>query len=484
MLAQFTPKLALMPPRLDTLRVKLFVAIAGANLVLVMAAYLIYGWSFDQGLVEYLNKSETARLDPLVTRLAEDYRRNDGWEWLTRERRTWPELVGEVLGAGQAARRGNDADRRFEGPALPLTIDPRLLVLDADGDVLVGFRERVDQAERKPIVVDGHTVGYLAFVPRLQMVESLERLFSAQQNRRFGAIAIGLLAAVLVNAALISSWLARRLRALSQGAAALARGDYAARLDVHGADELAQLAKDFNLLAAALEAAQQARRQWIADIAHELRTPLASLRAEIEALEDGVRPMSPGSLASLSQEVAQLTRLVEDLRLLSLSDLGALTYRLQRMSLADAVEDALASQRAAIDAKPLAVTLDLDAGTHISADPDRLSQVFANLLQNTLQYTDAPARLAVRVETVNDRARLTWCDSPPGVAEADLPRLTERLFRVDGSRARSSGGTGLGLAIVKAIVEAHHGSIVAAASPLGGLQWTLEWPLAGNARHG
>ena len=194
-----------MPPRFDTLRVKLFLAIAGANLVLVMAAYLIYGWSFDQGLVEYLNKSEMARLDPLVTRLAEGYRQNRDWEWLTRERRTWPELVRDELGGGQAQRRGDGADRRgFDGTSLPLTIDPRLLVLDADGNVLVGFRERASQAERKPVVVEGRTVGYLAFVPRLQMVESLERVFSAQQNRRFGAIAIGMLAAVLVNAALIS----------------------------------------------------------------------------------------------------------------------------------------------------------------------------------------------------------------------------------------------------------------------------------------
>jgi two-component system, OmpR family, sensor histidine kinase BaeS len=467
--------------RLDTLRVKLFLAIAGANVVLVMAAYLIYSWSFDQGLVEYLKEIETARLDPVVTRLAAGYRQNGGWAWLTADRNTWPDIVREEI-PGPLPRRGDDRSRlNFGGP---VTIDPRLLVLDADGSVLIGLADRVGQAERKPVRVDGRTVGFLAYVPRLQMVTSLERLFSAQQSRRFGAIAIGMIAAVLANAALISQWLARRLRAVSQGAAALARGDYATRLAVHGDDELERLAGDFNRLAAALEAAQRSRRQWIADIAHELRTPLAALRAGIEVLEDGVRPMTAQSVGSLAQEVDQLTRLVEDLRLLSLSDLGALTYRRASVAISGIIEESLASQHGAIAGKPLEVTLQLDRAVCIDGDEERLVQVFANLLQNTLRYTDAPARLEVQVSATDGGARVTWSDSGPGVSAADLPRLTDRLFRVDGSRSRSSGGSGLGLAIVKAIVEAHEGRLVASPSPLGGLQWTLDWPRAAGTIDG
>ncbi len=191
--------------------------------------------------------------------------------------------------------------------------------------------------------------------------------------------------------------------------------------------------------------------------------------------------MTLASVGSLAQEVAQLARLVEDLRLLSLSDLGALTYRRARLALAEVIQESLQSQRSAIEAKPLQIALHLDASVHIDADPERLSQVFANLLQNTLRYTDAPARLDVRLASLDGRARVTWSDSSPGVAAADLPRLTDRLFRVDGSRSRSGGGTGLGLAIVKAIVEAHEGTLAAAASPLGGLQWTIEWALAEKA---
>ena len=146
------------------------------------------------------------------------------------------------------------------------------MLLDADGTVLIGSAERAGEAVRKPIVTDNRTVGFLAYVPRLQVVESLERIFAAEQNRRFGAIAVGLLAAVLANAALIAHWLSRRLRALSAGATALAQGRYATRLDVHGDDELARLAGDFNHLAGALESAEQARQRWIAASLTTLRT--------------------------------------------------------------------------------------------------------------------------------------------------------------------------------------------------------------------
>src|SRR5690606_35671757 len=179
-------------------------------------------------------------------------------------------------------------------------------------------------------------------------------------------------AAVLLNAALIANWLARRLSALGQGATALARGDYSTRIPARGYDELARLAGDFNHLAEALEAAQRGRQQWIADIAHELRTPLTTLRAEIEAVQDGVRPLTQSSINSVAQEVGRLTRLVEDLRTLSLSDLGALNYRKAPLNLADSIEDALFTSRAAIEQAGLKVELELDPGILVEADDDRL----------------------------------------------------------------------------------------------------------------
>lgn len=497
--------------RFDTLRVKLFLAIAGANVVLVMTAYLIYGWSFDKGLVEYLNQADEARLQPLIVRLADGHRQHGNWTWITEDRQRWQDLSREVLGTGRLPRRPAEQQPGTAAPQTPgaphadpvpvvpsastpstpvvpkvpptLTIDPRLLLLDPQRNLLMGPEGRAEQAVLKPIEVNNQLVGYLGYVPRLQMVASLERVFLAQQTRTFAAIALGMLAAVLLNAALIARWLSRRLRVLGEGTAMVAQGDYSVRLPARGHDELAQLAESFNHMATSLQAAQQARQRWIADIAHELRTPLATLRAEIEALQDGIRKPDSANLDSLAQEVGRLTRLVEDLRLLSLSDLGALDYRFAAVDLGRFVGHHLSDATGAAG-KPLQVRRELAEGVEIRADGDRLDQVLSNLLQNTQRYSATPATLSVQVRRHDTEAQLTWEDTGPGVPPDALPRLTERLYRVDGSRASASGGSGLGLAIARAIVEGHGGRMQASASALGGLRWDIWLPLHTGAENG
>ncbi|MEO6079709.1 MAG: ATP-binding protein [Steroidobacteraceae bacterium] len=498
--------------RLDNLGVKLFLAIAIANLVLVVAVYLIYSWSFEREFVDYVRKSEEVRLDPMITSLADGYRQHGSWEWLEQDREEWGAMVGQVFGwrarifsrdernqprgeQGQPSQDDRSAPReprnfprdgnfpRQENPVVqPITFDWRLMLMDADSKVVIPVPRSdaamIAQAVKLPIMVDDSTVGYLGYIPRLQQVQTLESYFAKQQSWSYGVIALGMLAAVLLNAALISHWLSRRLRALGHGATALARGDYATRIPARGHDELARLAGDFNHLAQALEAAQRGRQQWIADIAHELRTPLTSLRAEVEAMQDGVRPLTQGSMASVAQEVHQLTRLVEDLRLLSLSDLGALTCRKERADLTEIIEDALAAGHSAIEEKGVQVQTHLDQSIVVNADSDRLAQVFGNLLQNTLRYTESPGRLVIRAVSEGVNARIDWEDSPPGVGDQDLHRLTDRLYRVDESRARMSGGSGLGLAIVKAIIDAHGGRMQASHSSLGGLCWSIWLPLS------
>jgi len=498
--------------RFDTLRVKLFLAIAGANVVLVMSAYLIYSWSFDKGLVEYLNKADENRLQPMIVRLADGYRQHGNWSWITEDRQRWQDLSREVLGTGRMPRRPAEQPA---APALPpgqpaaeapppppppsaqpvpgapnvpnvpppFTIDPRLLLLDPQRNLLAGPEGRTEQAVLKPIQVNDQLVGYLGYVPRLQMVASLERVFLAQQTRTFAAIALGMLAAVLLNAALIARWLSRRLHVLGEGTAAVARGDYSVRLPARGHDELAQLADAFNHMATSLQAAQQARQQWIADIAHELRTPLATLRAEIEALQDGIRQPDSANLDSLAQEVGRLTRLVEDLRLLSLSDLGALDYRFAPLDLGRFVGHHL-SDAAGLPGRRLQVRTELADGVEIRADGDRLDQVLNNLMQNTQRYSAEPATLNVQVRRQDTEAQLTWEDTSPGVPTEALPHLTERLYRVDASRASDSGGSGLGLAIAHAIVVGHGGRMQASASALGGLRWDIWLPLNTEAAHG
>jgi two-component system, OmpR family, sensor histidine kinase BaeS len=455
--------------RFDRLHVKLFLVIAGAIAGLTVVTYLVFTWSFERGFVQYVNRADEARLELMTDRLADVYAREGGFAALAGDTDRWMAMSRDALGLPSSAEPGQRRE-------LPLTIDPRLLLFDADHRRLIGSPDAEARAVLEPIDTNGPVVGYLGYVPRLERLQSLERVYLRRQYQAFAAVAVGMVLAALGLAAGLAYWLTRRVRALVRGTNALIGGDYAARVTPHGHDELARLARDFNTLAATLAAAREARRAWVADIAHELRTPLAVLRGEIESLQDGVRALDQASVASLAHETTRLTRLVEDLHTLSLSDRGALTYHREPVDVADVLEDAVAGWRREAEEHGLSLTLDLEDDAIVLADETRLAQVFANLMQNSLRYTDAPGRIAIGLQRERDRVVIDWQDSAPGVAAEELPRLTERLYRVDASRSRVSGGAGLGLAITRAIVEGHGGRLVTAASPLGGLAIRLELP--------
>ena len=473
--------------RFDKLHVKLFLTIAGAIAALTLAAYYVFSASFERGFIQYLNRADESRLEVMIDRLAEGYSREGGWSWIANDRERWIEMTREVLGLPRSAESAQapDAPTAARRRDTPLTIDPRLMLFDSGRKQLIGRPEAVASAILKPILVGADTVGYLGYVPRPGMIESIERVYLQRQRVAFGSVAAGMLGAALLLGAGLAYWITRRIRLLGRATNALIHGDYNVRVAAPGADELAQLARDFNTLAATLDATRHARRQWIADIAHELRTPLSVLRAEIESLEDGVRPLDQSSVASLAGEAERLSRVVEDLHTLSMSDLGALTYHKEPVELAEVIEDIADAQRRAVEARGLRLETHLDHSVRVLADETRLSQVFANLLQNNLRYTDAPGKVVVTLQHVGDRALVEWADTGPGVDECELPRLTDRLFRVEGSRSRAGGGSGLGLAIAKAIVEGHEGTLSARSSALGGLAIAISLPVhRGSNGHG
>jgi len=227
-----------------------------------------------------------------------------------------------------------------------------------------------------------------------------------------------------------------------------------------------------------LEDNENARQRWIADISHELRTPLAILRGEIEAIIDGVRESNVKSMTSLHQEVIQLTRLVNDLYELSLSDLGALNYKKTELDIVDLVTSSIASFEDSFAQKNIEMQQHLTSqAIMIVGDKERLLQLLTNLLKNTLKYTDPNGILKIDISQNAEQAILNIQDSPPGVSDRDMPKLFDRLFRVESSRNRALGGAGLGMAIVKNIVEAHQGEIEAQNSPLGGLWITIKLPI-------
>lgn len=462
--------------RFDKLHVKLFAAIAGAIAVLTVAAYVVFTASFEHGFIQYLKRADEVRLERMVERLSEGYAREQSWSWLANDRDRWVDLSRDVLGLTRTPADGAADGARPPRRDTPLTIDPRLMLFDAERRQLIGRAELAARAQFKPVVVDAATVGYLGYVSRPEVIESIERVYVQRQRLAFGVIAVGMLVASLGLAAGLAYWLTRRIRALAHATNALIRGDYSVTVAVPGNDELARLAADVNTLARTLDAARQSRQQWIADIAHELRTPLSVLRAEIESLEDGIRPLNQAAVSSLSGEAQRLARLVEDLHTLSLSDLGALSYRKEPVDVAEILGEALSAQRRLLEESGLELDMKAESGAMVLADASRLTQVFGNLLQNSVRYTDAPGRIAVRLRRDGRTVVIDWEDTAPGVPAEDLARLTDRLYRVEGSRSRDGGGSGLGLAIARAIVEGHGGTLTAHASALGGLRIEIVLP--------
>ncbi len=333
----------------------------------------------------------------------------------------------------------------------------------------------------RPLAHNGKTVGYLGMLPPRNVSDARQLRFVQEQKNAFSLIALAVVALAALLSVPLARQMVRRIRDLASATHLLASGRFDTRVSGDSSDELGQLSRDFNTLALTLEKNEAARRQWVADISHELRTPLSVLRGEIEAFQDGVREATPQAIGALHGEVMKLGRLVEDLYELSLSDLGALTYRRTDTDLGRLLRQAIDPYRHEFAGREILLEADVppDPPFPAFADPDRLTQLFSNLLENSLKYTDGGGRLKVRIEREGRTATVHFEDSGPGVPASELPRLFDRLYRVEGSRSRATGGAGLGLAICRNIVEAHNGTIAAFPSPMGGLWVKLELPLSG-----
>ena len=468
---------------------RLFLTILGATFLAILALFLIVQWSLDRGFYQYLGKMEQTRLEELVGDLGGRYAEQENWDFLKKGPPPWrsdhPTFRPPSEPPWEAGKRG---EREEPGkPPPPPPLDPKpgggpFVVLNADRMPVFGFYPPGATIHFRPISARGRTVGYVGLLPPKHFLLPMQVEFLRQQR-----LALALTAAcVLLVIALLSLPLARRLvrpiRAMGAATREIAAGSYATRIPILSSDELGRLARDFNEMAQTLEKHEKARRQWVADISHELRTPVAVLRGEIEALLDGIREITPERIRSLHGETLRLNRLVEDLYQLSLSDLGALTYRKEPIDPAYPLRMVAERYRPAFQKKGIRLNTHVAGGPEslVFADRERLDQLFANLVENSLRFTDPGGELQINLSSGDERIIIEFQDSPPGVPEEELGRLFDRLYRLEGSRSRASGGAGLGLAISKNIVEAHAGTMTAHPSPLGGLLIRISLPVFGS----
>lgn len=498
-----------MQPMTLSIRTKVFLTLLVACSLAVLGMHALVRWSVHHGLVELAEARQQERLERIADHLIARYHDDGGWERLATEPRLWVlTLLGanaEVLARREDYRprppttshrlrrllRHVDKEpgvwpptpvlgrsRRPDGPPLPLSM--RVMLLDADGNIVYGRQSLLQSANtRLPLRLDGKAIGQIALLPGPFIPEGSELRFAERQGTALAVFALGMVVLSAAFALPLSARLTRPIKAFRDATRRLAGGDFKARVPTNGRDDLARLGRDINALAEALERNEQARRRWMADISHELRTPLAMLRAEIEALQDGVRRLDGHAVDALHGDVLRLTRLVDDLHELSMSDLGALDYHKRPIDPASILKDELDAFRQPFDNAGIGIDLidRRNAETGLLGDGHRMAMLFRNLIRNSLDYTDRGGRLIVEILSDGGLLTVDLMDTPPGVPEGAMPHLFERLYRVEASRGRNTGGAGLGLAICANIVAAHEGTIDAQTSPLGGLWIRIRLPI-------
>ncbi len=283
--------------------------------------------------------------------------------------------------------------------------------------------------------------------------------------------------AAVVLALIVSRQLTRPLRRLAAAAGEIALGNLAVRINERTQDEAGQVGKAFDTMADALQQQEQARQSFMADIAHELRNPLTVLRGNLEAIQDGLLEPTPEQVSTLHGQSVTLSRLVEDLRTLSLASTGHLEIHRQEMDLRQVAGTVVTGFQPA--AAERGIVLSLQAPNELPlvfADPERVGQALRNLIDNALRYTPAGGSVVVSLTAKGGQATVAVADTGGGVAPQDLPHVFDRFYRADRSRSRATGGSGVGLAIVKQLVEAQGGGVSAQSEPGRGSTFAFSLP--------
>ncbi len=452
---------------------KMLLSTAAVILLSLVVAGVLAGVLIRRGFDRYVVAQEQNYVQRLVPALADYYASSGSWagldEVLTGRR-------GQAMGHGMTGMGGGmrlivlDADRR--------------VVLDTQGLLAVGQSAPADVWEAgAPIVVRGREVGRLTSGAALageRNRSAVERAFTGSLGWVLALAGLLGFAAAAIAAALLSLQITAPARDLTRAARRIAAGDRSQQVSVRSGDELGQVGVAFNEMAAALARQEELRRHLVADVAHELRTPLSVMQIELDSIQDGLTEPSPAALASLREEVGLLSRLVEDLRLLSLMDAGQLPLQAQPVALAESMQKA--AQQAAREAenKGVALQVSVEGLPAARADPDRLQQVLLNLLQNALRHTPAGGTVRLGAQAEGSAVHVQVADTGEGIAREDLAHIFERFYRADASRARASGGTGLGLTIARGLVEAMGGRIWAESTPGRGTTVHFTLPVAGH----
>jgi len=470
---------------MNRLWVRLTLAFVLVTLVGVSTVALLANLSASSQFRHYLVRSEMMGQGSLAEDLATYYERQGSWDGVEG-------IFGSGSGPMQHGWGGPSDHTQGMGPmhrgggATLLANGKGLIVYDSQGRYMGETLSRSEQKLAIPIQVEGRTVGFLLAVPPSGMqLQPQEQSFLDQVNRALllaGALAGGL--GILLGLGL-SRGLTAPLARLTTAARHIAGGDLSQRVPKTGSAEIAALGQAFNQMAADLEKAEELRRNMVADVAHELRTPLSVLQGNLRAILDGVYPLEQAEIAALYDETRLLSRLVDDLHELAQAEAGQLHLDLRPIDFVEVVHTTVANFAVAAEAKEVRLTTDwADETTNLPvlADPDRLAQIMRNLLSNALRHTPEGGQITVSATVLpftpqqqRTFVRIVVADTGEGIPPEDLPHVFDRFWRAEGSRSRERSGpsiprqarddanpgrgSGLGLAIARHLVQAHGGEM-------------------------
>lgn len=377
-------------------------------------------------------------------------------------------------GAQADATQNQGKKKQFISMPDRLGLSSRLSLYDANKQFVVGEPSDIPVSYR-PIMVNDKIVGYLGLKPVLDKDDALSINFFSNQKRYLLLIYGLTFLTSLIAALLLATYFKKPIQRLLNATRELTKGHYQHQVKINRNDELGDLSNEINQLAVILDQHEQSRRQWVADTSHELKTPLAVLQAQIEAMQDGIRKPTPEHFESMLRQVTSLKKLTQDLADLAQAEAQQLTCYLADVNPWTVVLQEVENFKPKFAQADLSVSVQGE-GANLQLDIDRFKQIMVNLLGNSIRYTEAGGEVRIHTEQSTTHWSVIVDDSPLGLSDEQLARLGERFYRVDDSRTRSTGGTGLGLALSGKIAQALGGKLSFEHSPLGGLRCKLTFP--------
>ncbi|MBL4659927.1 MAG: HAMP domain-containing protein [Alcanivoracaceae bacterium] len=475
-----------------SIKIKVLIILLLLTTIMIVSMALNMQNGFNKGFFNYRKAIDNQFHNNLVSTLQGYYAEKGNWQELRQNRRLWNDLINQsTVDVDNSQRhrltpeskplngkKSSSKRNSFRKKLHRMRMLPPISLFDQNKDIIIGKVSWQDENLYYKKIVNQHKlIGYLGILKNNTLHDKQDQIFIKNIKSMLLNLGIIMIVFAIVITFPIAKYFTSLINQLTIATQKIAKGDYSIRIKSERNDELGHLAKNFNLLAKTLESNAKSQKTIMADIAHELRTPIAVIIGEIEAIQDGIHPADESTLNLLHTQISSLISLVDDLHDLSESDLGSLKYKMEKFDVLALIEECYQAYQLKFTQKNIHLEiLSSKRQCTIIGDSNRLKQMFNNLLSNSVHYTSAGGKAQIALTCTDKQVQIVIKDSTPGLKPEQLDKIFDRWYRGEKSRNRNSGGSGLGLAICQKIIAAHSGHIEAKQSSYGGVEITIKLP--------